>query len=152
MKTLDEALEEEIAKLEARRSRLRKLVALQSEVADLEKKLTGYVQTCRQEFDLIIQKVCAVYGVTPELIRSRRRRSDDVLPRQLAMYLLRTLTEASLERIGAEMRRDHGTVCYAVKAIEDRRDTDRDFAEHLRILETGCREALARTACDSAPK
>jgi hypothetical protein len=60
----------------------------------------------------------------PELtVRSNRR--SYVLPRQLAMYIARHLTGASLEEIGREFGdRHHSTVLHSINRIETMRPTD----------------------------
>jgi hypothetical protein len=63
----------------------------------------------------------------PELTVRTHRRAY-VLPRQLAMYIARRLTGATLEEIGRQFgARHHTTVLYAVNKIEDRRRLDMEF-------------------------
>jgi chromosomal replication initiator protein len=64
-------------------------------------------------------EVCRYYRLTKaELIGSKRSQSV-VLPRQVAMYLARELTDGSLAKIGAEFGgRDHTTVLHATTKIE----------------------------------
>lgn len=62
--------------------------------------------------------VAAHYRVKPSEMQSRGRSKSIVLPRQLCMYLLRKLTDYSLEEIGGFMGgRDHSTVLYAGEKI-----------------------------------
>ncbi len=59
-----------------------------------------------------------------ELI-GRRRTANIVLPRQVAMYICRTLTSEPLKLIGdAFGGRDHGTVIHACKQVEHLMDQD----------------------------
>jgi chromosomal replication initiator protein len=64
-------------------------------------------------------EVCRYYRLTKaELVGSKRSQAI-VLPRQVAMYLARELTDASLPKIGVEFgRRDHTTVLHATTKIE----------------------------------
>jgi hypothetical protein len=63
----------------------------------------------------------------PELTVRTHRRAY-VLPRQLAMYLVRQLTEASLGEIGRQFGgRHHTTVLYAVNKVERMRRSDEDL-------------------------
>jgi chromosomal replication initiator protein len=64
-------------------------------------------------------EVCRYYRLTKaELVGSKRSQSV-VLPRQVAMYLARELTDGSLAKIGAEFGgRDHTTVLHATTKIE----------------------------------
>ena len=60
----------------------------------------------------------------PELTVRTNRRAY-VLPRQIAMYIARQLTGASLEEIGREFGgRHHTTVLYSINSIEAMRRTD----------------------------
>lgn len=63
--------------------------------------------------------VCAHYGVTRIDMISARRTADVVRPRQVAMYLAKTLTVRSLPEIGRMFgHKDHTTVLHAVRKIE----------------------------------
>ncbi len=54
-------------------------------------------------------------------LKSKRRTRTVVFPRQLAMYLCRTLTESSFPEIGRQFGgKDHSTVIHAVKQINER--------------------------------
>lgn len=66
----------------------------------------------------VIGAVAAFFGTRPEQLASRSRRRDVLLPRQLAMYLCRRYTDASLAEIGRALGRDHPAVGNAVKAVE----------------------------------
>ncbi len=73
-----------------------------------------------------IQAVVAeAFGVSVADIRSARRSQQYVRPRQIAMYLARELTDASLPRIGDGFCRDHTTVLYAVRRVAERIREDR---------------------------
>ncbi|GAA3264019.1 hypothetical protein GCM10020258_30070 [Sphingomonas yabuuchiae] len=51
------------------------------------------------------------------------------------MYLAKRLTTRSLPEIGRKFGgRDHSTVIYAVRKIEELRDTDRDIDNAVRVL------------------
>lgn len=68
-----------------------------------------------------IQKVVAqFYNLKIDDFKSRRRTRNVAFPRQIAMYLSRELTEASLPSIGQEFGgRDHTTVIHACDKIKD---------------------------------
>ena len=60
------------------------------------------------------------YGQTTEALRSRSRKQLFVRPRQIAMYLARLYTDASLADIGRAFGRDHTSVMYAIDVVERR--------------------------------
>lgn len=65
-----------------------------------------------------------------EMIGSQRPRNISQA-RQVAMYLSRTLTQASYPEIGRAFKKDHSSVVHAYKNIEKKRQTDRDFCNEL---------------------
>ena len=68
----------------------------------------------------IRDRVARSYGVTAEQLRGRSRQRRFVRPRQLAMYLCRRYTDASLKQIGRAFGRDHSSVIYAIDVVERR--------------------------------
>jgi len=65
----------------------------------------------------IERAVCLRFKLTPERLRGAERQRKVMRPRQIAMYLARELTGASLPQIGRHFARDHTTVLHAVKKI-----------------------------------
>jgi chromosomal replication initiator protein len=66
----------------------------------------------------ITQAVSDYYGVGMEQLRGQKREKSIVVPRQIAMFLMREETDVSLLRIGAELGgRDHSTVLHACDKI-----------------------------------
>lgn len=83
-----------------------------------------------------IQKVVANHYNVPrtEMLSSRRTRSV-VLPRQIAMYLSKTMTPRSLPEIGRRFGgKDHTTVLHAVRKIEGMIDKDGTMAKEIELL------------------
>ncbi len=74
----------------------------------------------------LIQRVVAEYfGLTPNDLRGKKRTKAIVLPRQLAMYIIREITEYSTTEVGLEFGgRDHTTVMHACQRVESRMKTD----------------------------
>ncbi|MFL5644695.1 MAG: helix-turn-helix domain-containing protein, partial [Chloroflexota bacterium] len=58
------------------------------------------------------------YGVPRDALQGQKREKSIVVPRQIAMFLMREETDVSLLRIGAELGgRDHSTVLHACDKI-----------------------------------
>jgi chromosomal replication initiator protein len=76
-----------------------------------------------------IQKmVCDFYNLSLSDIKAKRRTKDIALPRQVAMYLCKQITEASLNDIGKHFGgKDHATVIYACRQMEEKRSKDETF-------------------------
>jgi chromosomal replication initiator protein len=79
----------------------------------------GPVRRTRVTRDEVIDAVLRHFGVGRRELSGRSRTKEIVLPRQVAMYLLRAETDASLLEIGGELGgRDHTTVLHGIKQIE----------------------------------
>ena len=85
---------------------------------------------------LIIDVVAEHFHITADDIKSNKRSSEIVYPRQIAMYLCSNMTDAGLKRIGAEMgNRDHSTVLHGSRKIAseiNKSDTVRETIEVLK--------------------
>jgi len=74
--------------------------------------------------DFIQEVVANYFNIEKRDLKSSKRSNDIVFPRQIAMYLCRTVANSSLKQIGYDFgKRDHTTVMHAYKKI------DRDFKE-----------------------
>jgi chromosomal replication initiator protein len=89
-----------------------------------------------------IQRVVArQYNVSRSDLLSSRRTANVVRPRQVAMYLAKTLTLRSLPEIGRRFGgRDHTTVLHAVRKIEGLVGNDLALAEEIELLKRQLQE------------
>src|SRR5207302_10107691 len=61
-------------------------------------------------------------------LKSRNNSKSIAMPRQIAMYLCKSLTHASLPEIGRSFGgKHHSTVIHSIKKVEQRRAKDGDF-------------------------
>ncbi len=67
---------------------------------------------------LIISQVCKFYSVEETVLRGTQKTKGIAEARQVAMYLVRKLTNLSLPDIGKEFGKDHSTVLYNIRKIE----------------------------------
>ena len=83
-----------------------------------------------------IQKIVSEYfQITVEDIRSKKRSSNISFPRQIAMYLCRTMTNESFPKIGTEFGgKDHTTVMHSVLKIEKEIKVNKDLANIIEKL------------------
>jgi chromosomal replication initiator protein len=87
----------------------------------------------------IIDTVAAFYGVPSEDLRGPDRTKEVAMARQVAMYLLREETDASLPAVGESLGgRDHTTIMYGYKKIADMIERD----DNLRRQVIALRERL----------
>lgn len=85
--------------------------------------------------DNIIKIVAEHFGISVSDLSSKKKSSDVVYPRQLAMYLCRTLTEAALSLIGKKLgNRDHSTVLHGYEKIQSEIDIDERTKNDVEIL------------------
>ncbi len=67
---------------------------------------------------LIISQVCKFYSVDEATLRGSQKTKGIAEARQVAMYLIRKLTNLSLPDIGKEFGKDHSTVLYNIRKVE----------------------------------
>jgi chromosomal replication initiator protein len=80
----------------------------------------------------IIELVAKEWQVSPEELVGRDRSQKVAQPRQVAMYLLRKETDASLPQIGEVLGgRDHTTVMYAIEKIASDIETKTDLRKRV---------------------
>ena len=83
----------------------------------------------------ILAAVSERFGVRPETLAGKRRTQTIALPRQVAMYLMRHLTEMSLVEIGRVFGgRDHSTVIHACRQVAERIQHDDAFRDKVNGL------------------
>jgi len=114
-------------------------MAITSELA--EGALGPFVRAHRVSVETIQELVSKRFGVSIADLLSHRRERDVSYPRQVAMYLSRTMADASFPSIGEKFGgRDHSTVMYAVKVIETRRAAEATVDQVLSGIEGELRE------------
>jgi chromosomal replication initiator protein len=93
------------------------------------------------EPEQVVAVVAEHYGMTVEQLRGPKRDREIVVPRQIAAYLSREETDASLVRIGGALGgRDHSTIIHACSKIEREMSYDAELRREVALL----REALLR--------
>ena len=89
---------------------------------------SGPVRRTRVTRDEVVGAVLRHFGVGRRELAGRSRTKDIVLPRQVAMYLCKALTHASLPEIGRSFGgKHHSTVIHSIRKIEDLRQRDGNF-------------------------
>ena len=74
---------------------------------------------------LIIEVVTEHFNISMDQMISRSRSSDIAKPRQIAMFLCKTMTDSSLDVIGSFLGgRDHSTIIHGIKKISDEYDAN----------------------------
>ena len=82
-----------------------------------------------------IQKAVADhFGITVEVLKSKKRKSEINHPRQVAMYLCHMKTEETWDRIGLEFNKDHSTVIHGFNKIENDLKTDTKLQQDIKEI------------------
>jgi len=90
--------------------------------------------------DAIQKKVAEHFDIRLADMTSRRRPQNVAFPRQVAMFLSRSLTDRSLADIGESFGgRDHGTVLHACRLIEEKMSADQNLRPTVAYLEHALR-------------
>lgn len=69
--------------------------------------------------DSIKQAVADYYGIAAAELTAKRRSREIVIPRQVAMFLAREMTDLSLTQLGAAFQRDHSTILHACDKVSE---------------------------------
>ncbi|MDE6619041.1 MAG: chromosomal replication initiator protein DnaA [Lachnospiraceae bacterium] len=81
---------------------------------------------------LIIDVVAEHFNISKEDITSKKRNSEYVIPRQIIMYLCRSMTESTFQMIASYLgKKDHTTVIHGVEKIEEKIRTDEDLRNKI---------------------
>ena len=84
---------------------------------------------------LIMEVVAEHFGISIEQILSKSRSNDVAKPRQIAMYLCKNMTDASLEAIGKVLGgRDHSTVVHGIKKVAEDVSADEAVAKTVETI------------------
>ncbi len=86
---------------------------------------------------LIISQVCKFYNVDEIILRGSQRTKNIAEARQIAMYLIRKLTNLSLPDIGLEFAKDHTTVLHSIRKVES------DLKKGDTVLQNNIRDITA---------
>lgn len=82
--------------------------------------------------ELILDIVADHFGITVADLKSKKRDSEIAVPRQICMYLMRTMTDTALKGIGAVLGgKDHSTVKYGVEKIAKDIESDEMMANTI---------------------
>ena len=143
---LAEKIRTNVRRLEGALMRVATYASLAGESVTVEKVEHLLRDLIREEasrqvsIDAIQRAVAEYFDVRLADMTSRRRPASIAFPRQIAMYLSRSLTKGSLMEIGEAFGgRDHGTVIHACKKIGERITHEESLKETVARLEAQLR-------------
>ena len=92
--------------------------------------------TDQNDIRRIQKSVANFYNISFEDMKSKKRTPNLAIPRQVAMYLCRKLTDESFERIGIEFSgKNHATVIHACNKIENEMKINKDLNDAIANIE-----------------
>ena len=85
--------------------------------------------------ELIIDIVSEHYSISIQDLKSGKRNSNVAIPRQIAMYLCREMTDVPLKAIGSILGgRDHSTISHGIEKVADEIKTDEALSNTIDII------------------
>jgi len=85
----------------------------------------------------ILTYVSRYYQLDESVVRGQQRIRNAVIARQIAMYLIRSMTNLSQDNIGQLFgNRDHSTVIHSIRTVEQKMKKDPAFAETVKELKS----------------
>ena len=100
---------------------------------DILKRSSEYIPTP----EAILEYISKYYSLDESLIRGQQRVREAVAARQIAMYLIRSMTNLSVVDIGKIFdNRDHSTVLYSIQQVEKKMKQDPSYAEVVKEIKT----------------
>jgi chromosomal replication initiator protein len=111
----------------------------------MEITLVATQQCLKQFIDMQVRKitiesiqraVAEQFGMKVSDLKQKNNSRNVVVPRQIAMYLAKQMTEASLPEIGRQFgNKHHTTVMHSIGKIDEHRRTDKDLHRTLNKLQ-----------------
>jgi chromosomal replication initiation ATPase DnaA len=101
-------------------------------------------QRVAERIEIIQRMVAAEFGISIDLLCAGGRAEPMATARRVALALAATITPASTYLIGASFGREHGTVLYAKKSIEDQCAVDLPLAARVGTLRAQCQAAFEK--------
>ena len=85
--------------------------------------------------ELILDIVSEHFGVSIPDLKGNKRNAEIVFPRQIAMYLIRNMTETSLKAVGVILGgKDHSTIKHGIEKIENELKADETLSNTINII------------------
>ena len=117
---------------------LRDIMDEEITVTSVAKRLKDIFKASEDLFptvDTIIDETAKYHMLTSDDLKGQRRTRDTALARQIAMFLIRKLTNLSLKDIGVLFDgRDHSTVLSSIRRIESLLEESPDFTKIIRDI------------------
>ena len=95
---------------------------------DIIKVIIKDKKKAKPEIESVIFETANYFNLEPSLLKSKSKKKEIALARQIAMYIARNMLEMSLPKIGEEFGgRDHSTVMHSISKIEEEKKYDQNI-------------------------
>jgi chromosomal replication initiator protein len=84
---------------------------------------TSAIDERRAKFEAIEREVASLFNLSPEELHKKSLQRAVVIPRQIAIYMARQMTNAPSPEIGKYFGIHHTTVLHSIDKIDQQRDT-----------------------------
>ncbi len=105
---------------------------------DLVKEVIGHIIKEKEKeitIEMIIKEVSSYFSISPADLKSKKRIKSILVPRQVAIYLCRELTDSSLVSIGERFGgKDHATIIHSVNKIKDGMNVKKELKSSVEKL------------------
>jgi len=103
---------------------------------DMAREVLRYLTNSSVVADIegIKKLVCKYYKISPQMLASKSRKKIHTYPRNIFIYLCRTHTEETLEKISRAVNRSHSTVLYAFEKIGKAVQTQASVRKEVEFL------------------
>jgi len=105
---------------------------------DLVKEVIGHIIKEKEKeitIDIIIKEVSSFFSISPADLKSKKRIKSILVPRQVAIYLSRELTDSSLVSIGERFGgKDHATIIHSVNKIKEGMNVKKELKSSVEKL------------------
>ncbi len=105
---------------------------------DLVKEVIGHIIKEKEKeitIDIIIKEVSSFFSISPSDLKSKKRIKSILVPRQVAIYLSRELTDSSLVSIGERFGgKDHATIIHSVNKIKEGMNVKKELKSSVEKL------------------
>ena len=92
---------------------------------------------------LIISQVCKFYSIDEAVLRGTLKNKGTAEARQVAIYLIRKLTNLSTPDIGKEFGKDHSTILHSIRKVENAlKGGDENLKNHIRDITANINSSL----------
>jgi len=101
----------------------------------------NYLKKIRDEYlaanymEHVMEVVTTYFNISSALIKSKSRKREIVIPRQIAMYFMWLKNIYSYKEIGIYFNRDHSTVVYSKDTVKDLMDMDKKYNRKIIEIE-----------------